>query len=261
MAAGIIKRTRISPTKGQKDYRHVSLSSAERIRLMAVGAGGGALAMALFFKNPVMVVIGGCAGAFLMPRYGAKQKQKKLRKQLSLEFRDALYGLVVSLRAGRSLEGAFQASLEDMDPASLPLLYDEWKTICGKIRIGIPAETAMMDLARRSGIEEIRSFARSVEISKRAEGNITRILTNTIRILNDRIETKDQIRLMLSKKRMEQRIMTLAPAGIIGMLAVMAPDYLKPLYQTARGRLVMVICLLLTMFSIFLTGRLMRFEE
>ena len=138
--------------------------------------------MTLFFKNPIMMLIGGCTGALLMPIFGTKQKEKKVRKELSLEFRDALYGLVVSLRAGRSLEGAFEASLEDMSPASLPLLYEEWKTICGRIRIGVPAETALTDLARRSGIEEIRSFARSVEISKKAEGNITRILTNTIQL-------------------------------------------------------------------------------
>ena len=261
MAAGIVKRIGSPQSQGQKDYRHAVLSSAEKVRFAALGAGAGVLVMTLFFKNPIMMLIGGCTGALLMPICGTKQKEKKVRKELSLEFRDALYGLVVSLRAGRSLEGAFEASLEDMSPASLPLLYEEWKTICGRIRIGVPAETALTDLARRSGIEEIRSFARSVEISKKAEGNITRILTNTIQILNDRIETRNQIRLMLSKKRMEQRIMTLAPAGIIGMLTVTAPDYLKPLYQTARGRLVMVICLLLTFFSIFLTGRLMRFDE
>ena len=44
--------------------------------------------------------------------------------------------------------------------------------------------------------------------------------------------------------------MNLMPLLVIGMLATLSPDYVRPLYVTLQGRVIMTICLLLALASI-----------
>ena len=216
--------------------------------------------MMLFYRSWPMLTAGAVLGGILCPGLIREELLERQKTGLSEEFQEALYDLMVGLRSGRSLEGAFLSAAEDMDPWLMPLLYEEWTRIGGQIRLGIPVEQCLQDLAERSGMEEMETFARSVEVCKRSEGNIALIMENTVRMLQDRMELRAELKVLLAKKKLEQRIMTVMPFVILGMLILMSPDYLAPLYTSVRGYLIMAVCGVITVFSVLLSRKMVRID-
>ena len=246
--------------KGRVQYDRLRLTLPQVLLSGFCGCGAGGLVMMVFFRNLWPVVAAALLGAAAGPYFLRKHLIEKRRQTLMLEFQEALYDLTVGLRAGRSLEGSFLSAYEDMDANLMPLIHREWGLIVSQMRLGFPVEGSLMDLAERSGIEEIRSFGRSVQICKRSEGDIAKVMDHTIRLLRDRMEIRSEVRLLLTKKRMEQRIMTVMPFGIIAMILVLSPDYLSPLYTSVRGYLIMAVCLVISLLSLLISRRMARIE-
>lgn len=219
-----------------------------------------AAASLIFFRSlPVSAVLfaSGLAGG---PAWYRRRLGEKRTRQLQTEWKDALSCLLVALRAGRSLEGAFIAAREDMDPKLMPLVYPVWGQIVKEIRIGYPVEESLRRAAEKSGLPELKSLARSVEICKRSEGDVASVMAHTISVLEERLSFKAQLSVLLARKKLEQRIMDVMPLVILGMLAIMSPGYLSPLYETLKGRLVMAVCAALTIFSLVLSRKISHIE-
>lgn len=202
---------------------------------------GAAVAM-IFYQNIWIALV---AAGFLFGVYPELCKETLAKRRqwiLVTEFKEVLYCLAAALRAGRSLENALEAVWEDMDPRITPCLYKEWQIIRAQLQIRVRAEDCLKELAKRSGVEEIRSLADVIEISKKSEGDIVQIVENTVRLLQDKIEIQGEMHVLLAKKKMEQKIVNVMPFLVILMLLFIAPDYLEPLYKTITGRVIMTLC-------------------
>ena len=248
------------PPGGERTADFLSLTPAQR----ALSAAAGALLMggvlSLFFRSPVVLCVFSAFGACIGPGIFRRKLRARRKSELQKQMREALYQLVVSLRAGRSLEGAWEACLEDMDPSSLPAVYPLWKEVLQEMKLGFPIEFLLERMAQRLDLEEMESLSRTVEICKRTEGNIAKVMEQTIRQLQDRMEIQQELRVLLARKKLEQKLMSVLPLLIILLLMVMSPGYLTPLYQSAQGQMVMVGAGLLCGISFWLSARLSRIE-
>ena len=247
-------KTEFEGTK--QDYAKYRLTVKQWCLSGIIGIVGAVCMVMIFYRNQWITLLSGVCGAVIVPYMYKQQLIQRRRQQLSLEFKEALYSLVVALRAGRSLEGAFTASLEDMDPIMMPLIYREWSAIIRQIQVGFTIEDSLEDLGNRSGIEEIQSFARTITICKRTEGDVARVMENTIHLLQERMEIQNELKVLLIKKKTEQKILNLMPFVVIGLLLLMSPDYLSPLYDCLQGQIIMTVCVFLTFLSYILSKKI-----
>ena len=238
------------------DYTCCQLSLRQWLLWSMVGMAGAICMIMIFYRNTVMIMMAGVVGAVVLPHIQKENFIQKRQQQLSIEFKDALYSLVMSLRAGRSVEGAFEASLEDLDPVMMPYIYREWREIVEQLRVGFTVEDGLEDLGLRSGIEEIRSFGRMIAICKRSEGDVARVMENTIQLLQERMEIQTELKLLLTKKKTEQKILNIMPFVVVGLLLMMSPDYLTPLYNCVQGQIIMTVCVALTIASYMLSKKI-----
>ena len=155
---------------------------------------------------------------------------------------------------------ALQAAWEDMDPTITPLLYKEWQWMLNRLQVNTTAENCLKELAQNSDVEEIQSLAEIIEIGKKSQGDVIKIIENTVGILQDKIEMQEEVQVLLAKKRMEQRIINVMPFLVLGMLLLISPDYLVPLYTTLQGRVIMSICVLITIGSFWLSRRIAEID-
>lgn len=241
---------------GKVEYSRLQLTFRQYVTWGAVGMVGAMCMIMIFYRSWVIITAAGIIGSFVLPRMRKEYLIQKRKQQLSMEFKDALYSLVVSLRAGRSVEGAFAASLEDLDPLMTPLIYHEWSELVKQLEVGFTVEDGLEDLGLRSGIEEIRSFGRMIAICKRSEGDVSRVMENTIQLLQERMEIQTELKVLLTKKKSEQKILNLMPFVVVGMLIMMSPDYLSPLYDSIQGKLIMTVCVALTIISYMLSKKI-----
>ena len=74
-------------------------------------------------------------------------------------------------------------------------------------------------------------------------GNSILIIKNAVRQLGDKAEVKREIDTVIAAKKMEFRIMSVIPLGIIGYMRLSFPEFMAGLYGNLPGAVFMSICL------------------
>lgn len=213
-------------------------------RFVLEGVGLILLTAWLFYHSWIAVL---CMLPLVIPwcrmRLGEYRQQKG--GELSLQFCEALASLITSMRAGYSVENAVRECLSEMR-----FQYGADAVICrelAQVETGldnrIPVEKLFQEFAARAQIEEIDEFAQVFSIAKRSGGNMTDILSRTSHLIAQRIEAEEEIAVMLSSRRMEQKIMSAVPYVIILYISLTNRGFFDVLYHSAAGVLFMTVCL------------------
>lgn len=71
------------------------------------------------------------------------------------------------------------------------------------------------------------------------------ILNRCISSIEERIQVKKEIDAVLASRKMEQKIMSFIPLGIILYMQITSPEFLSVLYGNPVGICVMTACLLM----------------
>ena len=188
----------------------------------------------------------------------AKEKREKLNKQ----FKDGILSISASLEAGYSMENAVQQALEELKKIyenKAPIIR-EFSRMRMQLNLNVPIEELFIDLANRSGVEDIETFAEVFTIAKRTGGNLIKIIQNTAQVLTEKIETQEDIEVAISGKQMEQKIMSIVPFGIIIYIRLTSPDFLSSLYGHLLGVVVMSVCLLVYGLAYWLGKNVVEIE-
>lgn len=241
------------------DYSSYAMSEREKIRYVALAAGALFALGFVFFQNLLVAGVFSL-GSLFYPRIKSKDLARKRQQELNVQFKDALVCLSSSLGAGRSLESAFQAGLKDLRllyPDREAYIIQEFEFICRRIEINEPIERALRNLSDRACLEDITNFVDVISIAKRTGGNLVEVVQNTARMLSDKIEIKEEIEVLLSKQKYEQKILNFMPLVFIGLLNFGGSDYMGALYASAGGYLLMGFALLILGLSYVISSRIM----
>lgn len=213
----------------------------------------------IFYHHVLISVIISLTGLYFL-KIKKKQLIIRQKQELNIQFKDLLYFLSTSLSAGRSLENSFQGSL-----SSLQGLYSEEgsyivpevKAIIGKLHMGENIEDCLMDLTKRSQVEDISNFTDVLITCKRKGGNINEVIRNTSGVIKDRIEIKQEIGVMLAGKKSEQKILCLSPMALILFLTWSAYDFMAPVFESLAGNIAMTASLVLVVTGFIWSEKIM----
>lgn len=213
----------------------------------------------LFFGT---FLAGGLCIVFFPFLWKKKKKQllEKRKKQLVKEFKDLILSFGASLKAGYSIENAFLEACRDLTylyDASADILQ-ECQSMKRQMENHISLEALLNDLGERSRMTDIMDFAKVFATAKKSGGDLNAMIANTADVIGQKIELLAEIDVMLTGKKMEQRIMLLIPLFIMGYISLTSPGYFMPLYQNPMGILVMSACLLLYATAYLLSEKIME---
>lgn len=257
-----IEKVYLEDRKELIDYNEYKLSIKERVFYIIVAAfiiyGIGFV----FYRSHILSSILSLL-AFFYPRIQAKELMKKRKNEFNLQFKEGLYALASSLSVGKSIEIAFEDALRDLcilypDPNSY--IINEFEYIVRRINMNETVEQALLDLSKRSHIQDVSSFVDVFITTKRTGGNMVKIIKNTSEVISDKIRIKQEIDTMISQKKLEQKVLNLIPIFMILFLSWSAPDYMDMVFNTGLGRLLMTITVLLLGISYFISKKIMDIE-
>lgn len=200
----------------------------------------------LFYKSPVVFW-------FMLPLplwyvHQRKKQQIHLRKKrLNYQFKDALNAMQVGISAGYSLDNTIKEARKDLERiyGRKAEMAREFAYIEKQLGHSVPLEELLYDLGIRSRIEDILNFTEVLVQAKKMGGNMRGILNRCISSIEERIQVKKEIDAILASRKMEQKIMSVIPLGIILYMQITSPEFLSVLYGNPVGACVMTICLLL----------------
>ncbi len=191
-----------------------------------------------------------------------KKKQREKIREIGMQFKDAIISVAANLKAGYSVENAFIEAVKDMEMlyGEKSGIYEELTTICKGMKSGITLEELIKKFAQRSGNIDIKEFSEVFSLSKRSGGNIIKIISDTAVVISERMETEQQIRVRLSSKRLESRVMELIPIFIIFYITVTNKGYFSVLYHNLFGNIFMTVILAVYVFSCMMIERIVLIE-
>lgn len=242
----------------QTDYSIYHFSKKEIAVLLVEGLFILTVFALLFYDSPIAIL----AGSPFLYFFYKKQRVQKARKQrecLLLHFKEAILSILSSLRAGYSVENAFVEACQDLriQFGEQDCMVRELLNINRNTANNIPVETSLMNLALRSGCEDVQDFAQIFVIAKRTGGDMGKIIEKTASMISQRIEMREEILTLLASKRYEQRVMNLVPLGIIAYIGFSNPGYFDPLYHNLSGAVIMTAIIACYLFSLWLSDRIL----
>lgn len=226
------------------DYRDYYFSWKEWMLCLSLAMGVTGMVAWLFYRSVYAIILFPLCFVIVKKQL-REQRQKKREQDMLYQFRGMLQSIAGLLKAGYSMENAFGEGTQEF--ARLYgkdcIMYQEFSAINHQIKMNVPLEKLLEDLAERSGIEEIDSFSQVLGFAKRGGGNIVKIFQESVEKITERAEMKREIETVIAAKKLEQKIMALVPCGILVYLGIGMPEFLMPLYGNPTGVLVMSVCL------------------
>lgn len=157
------------------------------------------------------------------------------------QFADAMQAVSSALLAGYSMEHAWQESQKEMEQlwGRDSYIGRELAGMNTAVAMNEPLEKVLGEFAKRSGCEDIESFAEIFAFAKRGGGDFARIIRTTVLKLTDKIEVEQEIATVLAGKKLEGRIMNGMPLFILAYLNLTSGDFLAVLYGNPLGVVIM----------------------
>ena len=149
------------------------------------------------------------------------QRLERLRFQLP----DVFELMARVIRAGQTTSQAILAVTEEFaEPVK-----GEFLTCYQQQNMGLPAEAALRDLARRTGLLEIRMFVVATIIQWQSGGNLAEALEELALVIRDRFRIRSLIRTITAEGRFQAGILLALPAFMFFLIATMNWEYAKVL--------------------------------
>lgn len=243
------------------DYNSYRFSVSEWLKYSFLAVSAAAIGSYVFYKS---IIIFSCLFpfCFLYPNLKRKELIAAKKRRLVVEFKEAIMILSSLLNAGYSLENSVKEALVELRLlyAKDNLIIKEFEYINQLIYMNISVERAFDDLAYRSHSEDIRSFAKVLRIAKRSGGELESIIAHTVGVIGDKVRIKEEIITMTTAKRFEQNVMNIFPLFIVLYIDISSPGFFNIMYTTIIGRVCMSIGLIVYLFAIYISKRLLNIE-
>lgn len=204
-----------------------------------------AVFFAYFFYRSAWAVVPMLPVGSVFVYYRQRKRKHSLNRQRLLEFKECVLSVAGSLKAGYAVENAFEESISDIEVmyGSECYMLKALEALRRGLRNNETLENLLQDMARQSGLEEIREFAEVFAIAKRNSGNIPDTIELYSKIISGKLELEAELQTLLAAKQLEQRVMNVMPFFIVLYLEYSNPGYFDMMYHSLFGVAMMTLCL------------------
>lgn len=189
-----------------------------------------AAGMALFglavLRIPAVAAAVGFVGAWIpvvIVHFKRNQRLDLLRSQLP----DAFDLMSRVMRAGQSLPQAMNAVGQEFKP---PVAM-EFSYCYEQQNLGLAPELALRDLARRTGLLEIKIFVLALLVHQQTGGNLTEILENLAAVVRDRFRIRGMIASLTAEGRVQAGILLAMPPLMYFIVLLINREYALRLWE------------------------------
>jgi tight adherence protein B len=115
------------------------------------------------------------------------------------------------VRAGQTMSQALQAVADEFDQP----LAGEVTYCVEQQNLGLPTEVALRDLARRTGLLEIKIFVLALLVQQQSGGNLAETLDKLANVVRERFKMQGKIKALTAEGRMQAIILLILPVALM----------------------------------------------
>ena len=205
-------------------------------------------------RFPIPVVTGLAFGA--IPFGIVAWKRNRRLRQFEEHFPEALDLLGRAVRAGH----AFTTGLEMIAKESPEPIASEFRTTFEEQNFGLPLRDAMLNLAERVPLVDVRFFITALLIQKETGGNLAEILDGLARVIRDRFRIYRDVQTRTAQGRLTALILISLPPIMFLILRVVNRDYVQVLFDDPLGPTILAITLGMQIVGSFLLWKIIHIK-
>lgn len=245
------------------DYKKCNMTLPQHLAAYLVCSLLGACIAYLFYHLLILSALIGLVIGVLLERMYAQSVTQKRQKALLVQFRDFLEAMEVAVRAGSVEIEAIRSARKDLASS-----YSEKSDILIEIdhmllqyeKGGIGLKELFEDLAVRSGLDDIESFAEIYSVIAGKSSRFGEVLSETLGIIRDKIEIQQEIETTITSAKSETNMMLVMPIIIVGVMSAAGGDLMESLFTTSTGHLAATAALAIFVVSYVLAIKMSDIE-
>ena len=173
--------------------------------------------------------------AALLPWLSLRRTARRRMRRFEEQLPEALELLTRALRAGHGLGSGFQLVGQELeDPVGT-----EFGLVAEEIRFGLDLRDALANLMRRVDNDDLPYLATAVLIQRQTGGNLAELLDKLATLLRERGQFAGRVRALTAQGRGAAAFLALWLPLITGVVYLVAPGYLTPLFEHTWGHAVL----------------------
>jgi tight adherence protein B len=216
--------------------------------LLAVVLVGVATGLAILAPLGLVVALG--------VRGEISRRLKQRRTQFADQLSDNLQIVASAIRAGHSMVGAFSVMVDEASEPS----RREFRRIVNDERLGVPLEEAIRRVGQRMDNPDLDQVALVATIQRETGGNTAEVLDRVVQTIRQRGELRRLMETMTAQGRLSRAVVTAIPPLLLVAISLINPEYLRPLFHTGTGNLLLAIAAVMVVLGSLAIKRIVNIK-
>ena len=200
---------------------------------------------------PVSITVG-----FGLPRYVLFYLTKRRVNKFTKEFANAVDIIVRGIKSGLPVSECLKIIATE-SPEPVAGLFLE---IVESQKLGLTLEVSLERAQEQIKTPELQFFTIVLIIQGQTGGNLADTLANLSGILRDRKKMADKVKSLSSEAKSSAGIIGSLPFLMTGLLYLVNPEYLTPLFTAALGKIMIAGGLVWMTAGVFIMKQMINFE-
>lgn len=222
---------------------------------LAMGMFGFLMAGSMPNQAPLFAFVGIVLGGILPYSFASHRRTKRFQKFEEL-FPEAIDTLARAVRAGH----AFTTALELIANELSEPVASEFRKLFEEQKFGLPVRDALMNLADRMPLVDVKFFVTAVMLQRETGGNLAEILDNLSYVIRERFKIMRQVRVYTAQGRLTMALLMGLPPVIVVTMLLTSPAFIRPLFADPIGHVLVVAGLVLQTLGYFVIRKIIQIQ-
>jgi tight adherence protein B len=184
----------------------------------------------------VLAVLG-----YVLPSFYLRNRRGHRLRQFDAQLPRAMELIANSMKAGQSVAQSLTAVVDN----AAPPVSDEFTLARREIELGASVESALNNMVRRIGSNDLRLMVMVITIQRSVGGDLPAILVTLADTMRQREEMRAEVNAATAQSRATALIITLLPIVAAFLLYFLVRDYFRPMLVNPLGWFILAVAALL----------------
>jgi tight adherence protein B len=203
---------------------------------ISIGLGLAVLGITRFMPAALLAALLGALAPYAVVRHKRTRRLGAFEEMLP----EAIDLLGRAIRAGHPLSsGMKMVADETKDP-----IAGEFRRTHEEHRFGLPFEDALLAMADRVSLIDVRILTTAILIQREVGGNLAEVLDNLANVIRVRFTIRRQLRVYTAQGRFSGYVLAALPIAVGLAIYSLNPPYIRLLFTDPMGKLMVLVAVL-----------------